>query len=180
MRVGEVETLKKEDINFEDKMLELKPENVKGRKEGGVVKQVPVCDYVISQLKYLKENTNGDSDYAFTYWNPRFSRITRVPVRDHFAEIVAACGLKGKVRFHQLRRTVANLLNREGMPIQFTQHLLGHADPNTTKGYLNPDIEPARKAADALGEIVKNKLFIGNADFINDRILPHYPEGAEK
>ena len=180
MRVGEVETLKKEDINFEDRVLELKPENVKGRKAGGEVKQVPIRDFVFDLLKYLQKNTNGDSDYAFTYWNPRFQRITRVPVRQHFTEIVEACGLKGKVRFHQFRRTGANLLDEEGMPIQFIQHFLGHKDASTTRGYLNPDIEMGRRAAAKQEEIIKNKLCIGNADFLNDSILPHYPKGSGK
>jgi len=180
MRVGEVESLKKEDINFEDRMLELKPENVKGRKQGGMVKQVPIGDYILNMLKYLKENTNGDSEYVFAYRNPRFCRVTRVPIRDHFARIVKECGLGGKVRFHQLRRTVANLLNGVGMPIQFTQHLLGHEDPNTTQGYLNPDIEMGRKAVIKQEEIIKSKLSIGNLDFLNKNILPHYPEGTGK
>jgi integrase len=180
MRIGEIETLKKEDINFEDRMLELKPENVKGRKQGGVVKQVPIGDYIFNVLKYLKENTNGDSEYVFTYRNPRFCRTTRVPIRDHFARIVKECGLEGQVRFHQLRRTVANLLNGVGMPIQFTQHLLGHEDPNTTKGYLNADIEMGRKAAAKQEEIIMDRLSIGNLDFLDESILPHYSEGTGK
>ena len=180
MRVGEVETLKKEDVDFENSLLNLKPENVKGRKRGGLVKQVAIGDYILNTLKYLKENTNGDSEYVFTYWNPRFNRTTRVPVRDHFARIVEECGLKGKVRFHQFRRTVANLLNKDGTPIQFTQHLLGHEDPNTTKGYLNADIEMGRKAAAKQEEIIMRKLRIGNLDFLDESILPYYSEEKGK
>jgi len=180
MRIGETESLKKEDVNFKDRMLELKPENVKGRKQGGMVKQVPIGKYISNMLKYLEKNTNGDSEYVFTYLNPRFNRITQVPIRDHFAQIVEECGLKGQVRFHQLRRTGANLLNGVGMPIQFIQQFLGHEDPNTTKGYLNADIEMGRKAAAKQEEIIKSRLSIGNLDFLNESILPHYPEETGK
>ena len=180
MRVGEVESLKKEDINFKDKVLEIKPEHVKGRKKGGVVKLVPFGNYIHDMLKFIIENTKSDSKYVFIYWNPRFHRITRTPIREHFALIVEECGLKGQVRFHQFRRTGANFLHRAGVPIQFTQQFLGHKNPNTTQGYLNPDIEMSQKAAAEQEKIIMDKLRIRKEDFLNESILPHYPEETGK
>ncbi len=51
----------------------------------------------------------GDYDYAFIYWNPRFNKWTRIPVKAHWTEIVELAGLKGEANFHRWRHTAGSI-----------------------------------------------------------------------
>ena len=51
----------------------------------------------------------GDYDYAFVYWNPRYNKWTRIPVKAHWAEIAELAGLKGKANFHRWRHTAGSI-----------------------------------------------------------------------
>jgi Phage integrase family len=50
------------------------------------------------------------------------------------------------VRFHDLRHTTATLLLKAGVPLQFVQRILRHADPKTTAmTYGHLDVEDERR-----------------------------------
>jgi len=62
-----------------------------------------------------------------------------------------AIGLEGLTP-HRLRGTLATLLSEEGTPIQTVQAVMRHKDPMTTMGYLEVDLNTAKRA---MGRIAK-------------------------
>lgn len=52
---------------------------------------------------------------------------------------------------HRLRGTFATLLSEEGAPIQTVQALMRHKDPMTTMGYLEVNLDTAKRAVNSIG-----------------------------
>lgn len=77
-------------------------------------------------------------------------------VRRSFAGACRDAGITG-LRFHDLRRTAATRLHREGMPIGELRHILGHADIKTTQIYIGVDDETTDRAADLLDRMEERR-----------------------
>ncbi len=154
MRRGEIETLKWDDVDLDERWINVEAENNKSGRE----KEIAINETLFFALEDLKKLENEDSGHVFVYHNPRFNRISRVPVKSHFEQIVEEAGLKGKAHFHLLRHTVASALARAGVDSVSIQHMLGHANLSTTEIYLHPHRDGKRKAADLL----EKQLPIGN------------------
>ena len=58
---------------------------------------------------------------------------------------------------HKFRHTYATRLLEDGCDIVTVQHLLGHSDLETTRKYLSPDRELARKAVNRLKFMTTSK-----------------------
>ena len=64
---------------------------------------------------------------------------------------IRRAGLGPDVTPHVIRHTVATRLLESGLNIQEVQHIMGHADQNTTARYLHASTQmSARRAADVL------------------------------
>ena len=68
-------------------------------------------------------------------------------IKKSFAGACRDAGIKD-LRFHDLRRTAATRLHREGMPLGELRHILGHADIKTTSRYIGVDEDTVGRAAD--------------------------------
>jgi len=154
MRRGEIETLRWDDVDLETRWINVKAENNKSGRE----KEIAINKTLFFVLEDLKKLEKEDSGYVFVYDNPRFNRVSRVPVKFHFEQIVEEAGLKGKTHFHLLRHTAASALARAGADPVSIQHMLGHANLSTTEIYLHPHRDAKRKAA----ELLEKQLPIGN------------------
>ena len=153
MRRGEIETLRWDDVDLETRWINVEAENNKSGRE----KDIAINKTLFFVLEDLKKLEKEDSGYVFVYHNPRFNRVSRVPVKFHFEQIVEKAGLKGKAHFHLLRHTAASALARAGADPVSIQHMLGHANLSTTEIYLHPHEDGKRKAA----ELLEKQLPIG-------------------
>lgn len=70
--------------------------------------------------------------------------------------VAARAGVK-HTTLHKFRHTYATRLLEDGCDIVTVQHLLGHSDLDTTRKYLSPDEELARKAVNRLTLVPKSK-----------------------
>ena len=79
-----------------------------------------------------------DSEYIFI--NPKTNK-PYTDVKKSFGTACKKIGLNG-FHFHDLRRTFATWLLRDGVDIRTIQALLGHSDLSTTERYLSiPKVE---------------------------------------
>jgi integrase len=70
-------------------------------------------------------------------------------VKRSFTSARSDAGLKN-VRFHDLRHTAATRLVGAHIPLSEVGRVLGHSQANTTYGYVNSNVETAKRAAAAL------------------------------
>ncbi len=125
LRIGEVVTLRREQIDLEGATLRVIG---KGDKE---------------RLLYLKPRTvellkdyltrNGIQDYMFP--GAKNSHLTPSALQSKFRSYVKAAGFTKHVTVHALRHSVAVHYLMGGAPISFVQQLLGHENLQTTGIY---------------------------------------------
>lgn len=124
----------------------------KGRKE----RLCPLWPETVSALQtYFRHRDAQASSVPSVFVNARGEPITRFGirylVRQYAAKAAKTCpSLKSKnVTPHSLRHTTAMHLLQAGNDITVVKDWLGHADVNTTHGYVEIDLEMKRKALQA-------------------------------
>ena len=126
MRIGELEKLNKDDIDFV---------NGKAIVFGKGAKEREVYFNVKAQLalkKYL-ENRNDTNEALFVGLQSPYNRLKVSTYEKILRELGGRCGVH--CHPHRFRRTCATILLNKGMPIQEVSKILGHAKLETTLIY---------------------------------------------
>lgn len=126
MRIGELEKLNKDDIDFV---------NGKAIVFGKGAKEREVYFNVKAQLalkKYL-ENRNDNNEALFVGLQSPYNRLKVSTYEKILRELGGRCGVH--CHPHRFRRTCATILLNKGMPIQEVSKVLGHAKLETTLIY---------------------------------------------
>lgn len=126
MRIGELEKLNKDDIDFV---------NGKAIVFGKGAKEREVYFNVKAQLalkKYL-ENRNDTNEALFVGLQSPYNRLKVSTYEKILRELGDRCGVH--CHPHRFRRTCATILLNKGMPIQEVSKVLGHAKLETTLIY---------------------------------------------
>jgi site-specific recombinase XerD len=155
LRVGEVVTLKWEDILVSEHKIHLK--GAKGKKD-----RIVMLPYsVVKALEYYR-GTFDCSNYVFTgqfagqpYSTRSVQAITRQAVKE--------ARLDKKATPHTLRHSFATHLLESGTDIRYIQKLLGHSSIKTTTVYTHigkSAIEAIRSPLDKIVEDISGKRFI--------------------
>ena len=127
MRIGEMVTLNREDINFNERECVVMG---KGNKERLVYFDARTK---IHLKNYLESRT--DINLAlFVSLNAPYNRLTIGGVEKRLRELGRKLGIS-KVHPHKFRRTLATTAIDKGMPIEQVQQLLGHQKIDTTMHY---------------------------------------------
>ena len=130
MRIGELEKLNKDDIDFV---------NGKAVVFGKGAKEREVYFNVKAQLalkKYL-ENRNDTNEALFVGLQSPYNRLKVSTYEKILRELGGRCGVH--CHPHRFRRTCATILLNKGMPIQEVSKVLGHAKLETTLIYCEID-----------------------------------------
>lgn len=132
MRVGELELLNIEQIDFKDKSVIVFG---KGSKERKVYLNTRACLYL---TRYLESRKDENPALFVTKRRP-FNRLRVASIEKILRELGEICGIKCNP--HKFRRTAATTLLNRGMPVQEVSKILGHAKLETTMIYCTVDDE---------------------------------------
>jgi len=139
MRLGEILSLKWDDINFkEDYLLVKDSKNYESR-------YIPIHPELKEALINLKENSNNE--YVFE---------GRKTIKRQWQKAFKGSGIP-YCRFHDLRHTFGSNLAMNGVDIVTVAELLGHKDLSMTKRYSHPTPEHKREAVNKIDLLNKYK-----------------------
>lgn len=143
LRVGDIASLKLQDINWEKKEL-----SVEQNKTRSFLKLPLMDDVGWAIISYLKDaRPETDSPYLFVKLNYPFEPYVSSS-QALYRIITAYIGKAGidtegrsKIGMHSLRHTVANTLLNHNVGITTIADILGHSSPETTLHYLRSSME---------------------------------------
>jgi integrase len=147
MRVGDIRTLKLEQIRWDDSIIE-----VTQTKTGGALR-LPLTNEVGEALiDYLKSGRPQTAHReVFLKANPPFDPFKG----NNLHHIVTYWRLLGGIRFrtaqkrgiHSLRHTLATRLLEKGTPLTTISEILGHTSLESTRIYAKANVEALRSVA---------------------------------
>ena len=125
MRIGEMEALKRRDVDGEQIIV-----YGKGEKERYVYLNAKA---IVSLEEYLRTRKDTNAPLFVTCRKP-YSRLTKSGIQVSVRELGKSLGIP-EVHPHRFRRTAATLALNRGMPIEQVQKMLGHNNIETTLIY---------------------------------------------
>lgn len=160
LRIGEVEELRLEDLDFPGKRLSVR--NGKGKKD----RTIYLTETVIHVMQtYLNARGTGSSDHVFLYRNaPMKKDLVRCRIKD------AGTKVGVKVYPHRLRHTCATQLLNAGCRITSIQRFLGHKELGTTMIYARAHEQTVAEDYFAAMSRVEQRLDIASPHQAEPRI----------
>jgi len=143
LRVGEITSLRRNDVNFNEGLIHVKL--AKGRKD----RFVKIPDSLIEELKNYYNFINGD----ILFESNRGGKLTIKSIQKIVQNSGKKAGVKKRVYPHLLRHSFATHLLDSGTDLRIIQKLLGHSDIKTTQVYLqvsNQSIKNIRSPLDTI------------------------------
>jgi integrase len=170
-RVGEINKLSWEDVNFIERYVTLWTRKRKGGNREP--RDVPMVQKLYDILWNRFERRESDMPWVFwhTYWSRKLKQNVRGRYGDRKKIMKSLC-TEAKVkyfRFHALRHLTASILDDIGIPIGVIQRILGHQNRRTTEIYLHSIGEAERDAMSKLEgvDIFSTDLHFDNASPMN-------------
>jgi len=139
MRISEVSSLDKDDIDFISGTVKVMG---KGKKE----RMVPIGEKALSAIRKYLETRKTDSQAVFL--NKNKGRISSRGIRDIVSKHLRYAGLKTGVSAHTLRHSFATHMLNRGADLRSVQELLGHANLSTTQIYTHLTTERLKSVYD--------------------------------
>lgn len=131
LRVGELSSLKIEDIDFFENFIHVR--SGKGDKD----RLIAMDENVIRAIKEYLQSEKRNDGYLFI--SQKGTRITTTHIERLVKYYAIKAGIKKKVTPHTIRHTFATTLLRNGADIRFIQQILGHSSIATTQIYTHVD-----------------------------------------
>lgn len=145
MRRGEILTLSWSDVDFNQRLINIKAYHTKTEQE----RTLAMTDRLYEELRVLYDDSPKQPDKLVFGIEDNVKRS--------FGSACKVAGIEG-LRFHDLRHTFATRLIERGVPGEVVSKLLGHNNILTTTRYINPNAQTARLAVDALESMRAKKL----------------------
>ena len=101
---------------------------------------------ILAKLK-TKAEKKPISEFVFYGADPE---IPRSDLKKPWAAVTKAAGIEG-LRIHDLRHSFASVGAGAGLGLPIVGKLLGHTQASTTQRYAHLDVDPLRRAANAIG-----------------------------
>jgi integrase len=148
MRRGELLSLRFGDVDFDRRVIHVRPENAKSKKG----RSIPIATTrLMAVLDWLRIDAAGaPKPNAAPVFSNRVSEPLR-DFRDGWLGALAAANIAG-LWFHDLRGEYASRLVERGVPLSQVRDLLGHASIVTTERYDRQRFEALEAAAKRLDD----------------------------
>jgi integrase len=149
-RVGEINRMVWDDVNFENKYVVLYTR----KKRGGHLtpRRVPMTEKLYEVLSQKFANHDQSKPWVFwhRYWSQKNGEFIEGPYQDRKKIMKELCKKAGVryFRYHPIRHSGASVMDNNNVPIGVTQRLLGHEQRTTTEIYLH---SLGNDACDAMG-----------------------------
>jgi integrase len=153
-RVGEINALTWEDVDFERRLVTLWTR--KRKNSNREPRDVPMVPNLYEILKSRYEQRNPNMPWVF--WHTCYSSKKKQKVSGPYGDrkrVLATLCKKADVpyfSFHPIRHLTASLLDDLGVTMGVIQKILGHKNRRTTEIYLHSIGDSARRAMGLLGE----------------------------
>ena len=151
-RVGEINSLTWEDVDFEKRLVTLWTRKRKGGNREP--REVPMIQKLNDILEHRCKERDPQLPWVFwhTYWNRRIGGWVKGPYTDRkkLMAILCADAEVRYFRYHALRHLTASILDDLGVAIGTIQRILGHQNRRTTEIYLHSVGEAEREAMSKL------------------------------
>jgi integrase/recombinase XerC len=147
LRISELVTLDRQDIDIKSLLIKLKG---KGKKERIIPITKNAAEWVNAYLTHLERHQDIDGHLAqqdshAIFLNKFGTRLTARSIDRHFDRYFTATGLAGKVTPHTLRHSIATHWLENGMDPKTIQVLLGHTSLATTTLYTKVSAQLKKK-----------------------------------
>jgi integrase len=151
-RVGEINKLTWDDIDFERNVVTLWTRKRKGGNREP--REVPMVAKLKAILEHRFERRTEGMPWVFwhKYWSRKAGGWVKGPYEERKTLMASLCK-KAKVkyfRYHALRHLTASILDDYGVQIGVIQRILGHQNRRTTEIYLHTIGEAEREAMNKL------------------------------
>jgi len=154
-RMGEINSLTWDDVNFEDRYVTLWTRKKKGGNREP--RDVPMVTKLYEIMMYRFKNRDPEMPFVFwhSYWSRKIGQKVSGPYCDRKKIMKTLCKKAGVkyFRFHPFRHLTASILDDLGIPIGVIQRILGHENRSTTEGYLHSVGEAERRAMEKLESV---------------------------
>lgn len=156
MRLNEICSLEKHEIDFKAKQIVLPAAKNKNRKS----RVMPLSTETVRLLRQFIAETEQhfDSDYVFT--TNYGEQLSEKTVQKQFSAYAERAKLGRQVSPHVLRHNFATMAAENGMSVFHLQKLMGHADIATTRKYVQlsaESIAEQHRQFSPLGRIMKRR-----------------------
>ena len=148
-RLSEILNLEWKQVDFEEQCLRLTASNTKEKK----AKTIHLPPAALEVLNNIERNV--DSPWVL---QGRKAGQPLVNLRKPWHRIRKVADLKEGTRLHDLRHSFASIGLSRGMSLPMIGKLLGHSHPATTARYLHLADDPAKEAAERIGNQLSTAL----------------------
>ncbi|MGA1826284.1 MAG: tyrosine-type recombinase/integrase [bacterium] len=151
-RMTEINQLKWQDVNFEDRYIVLYTRKKKGGHR--TPRKIPMSGKLFGVLSCRFQYCDKSKPWVFwhRYWSRLNDDWVEGPYTDRKRIMKTLCKKVGVkyFRFHKLRHFGASLLDNANVPVGSIQRILGHENRSTTEIYLHSIGQGEREAIDVL------------------------------
>jgi integrase len=144
-RLNEALQLKWSYVDLERGIIFL-PDSKTGKKT--ITLNAPAAD-ILANLK-VKSDHASVSEFVFYGVDPK---VPRSDLKKPWVAVTKLAALEG-LRIHDLRHSFASVGAGAGLGLPIVGKLLGHTQASTTQRYAHLDVDPLRRAADAIGATI--------------------------
>jgi site-specific recombinase XerD len=161
MRRGEIAGLYWDCVDFLNNRITVKRVSdrygVRNRTKTGVIRYVPMNDFLKTYLLKLFQTRSSNSPFVFA------NEINGESLDVHhiyrvFKQLQKKIGMRNQIRFHDLRHTFASQFMMKGGNIFDLQKILGHSDTKTTQIYAHLSPEHLSKTTEHLKFGIEDEL----------------------